>query len=267
MHSATAGKGLKIVGYSVGYIAVFLCFLFVIAPSILLVMAAFSEAEYFSFPPTSFSTKWFVEMFETVSYQKSVLQSVKLAAIATLGATLFAVPAALAVKKKANAGVESFILSPLFFPSIIWALGLIQFFSIIGISRTFLSLVLAHMVMIMPFIFRIVLQSMRELNPTLEEASYSLGAGKWNAFRTVTLPLIIPGVIVGAVFGFLTSFTDVTLTMFISSKGVATFPVRVYSEQIEGLNPVIIAWSVVFTVMIFVMSFVGEKVAKWSRFF
>ncbi|MCR8657141.1 ABC transporter permease [Paenibacillus endoradicis] len=267
MHNTASEKSLKLFGYSIGYIAVFLCFLFIIAPSILLVMAAFNEAEYFSFPPKSFSTKWFVKMLETVGYQKSIVQSIKLASISTIGALCFAIPAALAVKKKANASIESFVLSPLFFPSIIWALGLIQFYSVIGISRTLLSIVLAHMVMIMPFIFRIVLQSMRELNPTLEEASYSLGASKWNAFITVTLPLIIPGVIVGSVFGFLVSFTDVTLTMFISSAGVATFPVRVYSEQIEGLNPVIIAWSVVFTVIIFIMSFVGEKVARWSRFF
>jgi len=137
-----------------------------------------------------------------------------------------------------------------------------------GLSGRFVTLVLAHTVMITPFILRVVLQSLREMNSRLEEAAYSLGAGKWSTFRRVILPIILPGVLVGAVFGYLISFTDVTLTMFISSSGNTTFPVRVYSEQrSEGLNMVVLAWSAVITLVIFIISLLGEKFAKWSRYF
>jgi putative spermidine/putrescine transport system permease protein len=100
------------------------------------------------------------------------------------------------------------------------------------------------------------------------EAAQSLGAEKWATFYKITLPLIIPGVLVGALFGFLISFTDVTLTLFISSSGSPTFPVRVYSEQrSEGLNQIVLAWSAIITLVIFILSLIGEKFARWSRYF
>lgn len=267
MHSTAAGKNVGILFKAIYFIAGFLCFLFIIAPSLLLILAAFSEAQYFSFPPTGFSLQWFQEMVQHQGYKSSVVRSIQVSTVAMIVSVAFALPAALAVKKRVNKTVEAFVLAPLFFPTIIWAIGLLQFYGMLGFSRSVFSIILAHTVMIMPFVFRIILQSMREMSGWLEEAAHSLGASKWRTFWQVTLPIVRPGIIVGAIFGFLVSFTDVTLTMFIAGSGEATFPVRVYSEQIQGLNPIILAWSVVFTVIIFVMSFIGEKAAKWSRFF
>ncbi len=267
MLSATTEKGLGWVLKAIYIVAGFCCFLFIVAPSLLLVLAAFSEAKYFSFPPKGFSLHWFQEMAAHAGYRQSVLRSIEIATVSTLLSIGVALPTALSLKKTGNKTIEAIVLAPLFFPLVIWALGLIQFYGMIGFSRSSFSIILAHTVMIMPFVFRIILQSMREMSGWLEEAAYSLGAGKWRTFARVTLPIVAPGILVGGIFGFLVSFTDVTLTMFIAGSGEATFPVRVYSEQIQGLNPIVLAWSVVFTVLIFVMSFVGEKVARWSRFF
>jgi len=248
--------------------AVWLAILFVISPMLLMMVVAFNPADYFSFPPQGFSLRWFAEIPGHTGYRNSVMNSLKLAATATALAVLISIPAALGLRRGDWKALELAVLSPLFFPLVIWSLGLLQLYGMAGINGTFLSLVLAHTVLVMPFIFRVVLQSLRETGTRYEEAAHSLGADKWTAFRKVTLPLIAPGVLVGAVFGFLISFTDVTLTMFISSSGNATFPVRVYSEQrSEGLNQIVLAWSAVITFVIFVISLAGEKLARWSRYF
>ncbi|XID91216.1 ABC transporter permease [Paenibacillaceae bacterium WGS1546] len=248
--------------------AVWLSILFVLAPMLLMVLVAFNDADYFSFPLEGLSLRWFEEMRDNGEYRNSILTSLRLSAVATVISLAISVPATLALRAKGNKLVESIVLAPLFFPLVIWSLGLLQFYGLAGLSGSFVSLVLAHTVMVTPFIFRIVIQSLRDLNPKLEEAAFSLGASKWTAFRQVTLPLIVPGLLVGAVFGFLMSFTDVTLTMFISSSGSPTFPVRVYSEQrSEGLNQIVLAWTAIITFVIFLLSLIGEKFAQWSRYF
>lgn len=252
---------------SVYHSAVWLSFLFVIAPMLLMLLVAFSDFEYFTFPPDKFSLRWFKALPDNVGYRNSIASSLKLASVSAGLALLIAVPASFALRKSGNKAVESFISSPLFFPHVIWSLGLLQFFGMTGIRGSFVSLTLAHAVMLSPFIFRIVSQSLREMNSRVEEAAQSLGAGRWMTFRRITLPLILPGVLVGAVFGFLISFTDVTLTAFISSSGGAPFPVRVYSERNQGLTSIVLAWSAVITFVILILSIVGEKFARWSRFF
>lgn len=247
---------------------VYLAFLFVLAPMLLMVIVAFNKADYFSFPLEGLSFKWFEEMAQNKEYRNSIITSLKLSAVATLISLLMTIPATLVLRHWQVKWVENIMLAPLFFPLVIWSLGLLQFYGVVGIGGSFLSLVVAHAVMVTPFIFRIVIQSMREMNPRMEEAASSLGANKWMIFRKITLPLILPGVLVGGVFAYLMSFTDVTLTMFISSSGSPTFPVRVYSEQrSEGLNQIVLAWSVVITLVIFILSLIGEKFAKWSRYF
>ncbi|HEY8528542.1 MAG TPA: ABC transporter permease [Paenibacillaceae bacterium] len=263
-----AGKALSFAAKALYYGAVALSFLFVMAPSVLMMIVAFNDADYFSFPLKGVSLNWFAEMLENDNYRGSVVNSLKLAVYATALSVLMTLPASLWLYRRTNRFVETVLLAPLFFPLVIWSLGLLQLYGMLGLSGRFITLVLAHAVMVTPFILRVVLQSLREMNRRLEEAAYSLGAGRWSTFRRVILPIIMPGVLVGAVFGFLISFTDVTLTTFISSSGSTTFPVRVYSEQrSEGLNMVVLAWSAVITFVIFLISLLGEKFAKWSRYF
>jgi len=263
-----AGKALSFAAKALYYGAVALSFLFVMAPSVLMMIVAFNDADYFSFPLKGVSLNWFAEMLENDNYRGSVVNSLKLAVYATALSVLMTMPASLWLYRRTNRFVETVLLAPLFFPLVIWSLGLLQLYGMLGLSGRFITLVLAHAVMVTPFILRVVLQSLREMNRRLEEAAYSLGAGRWSTFRRVILPIIMPGVLVGAVFGFLISFTDVTLTTFISSSGSTTFPVRVYSEQrSEGLNMVVLAWSAVITFVIFLISLLGEKFAKWSRYF
>ncbi|TDF95928.1 ABC transporter permease [Paenibacillus piri] len=245
-----------------------LAFVFVLLPMVLMLMVAFSDVEFFTFPPEKLSFRWFKAMLDNRGYMTSIVNSLELASVSAVISTLVSIPAALALRKGGYKAVETVIVAPLFFPTVIWSLGLLQLYGVIGIRGTFVSLTLAHSVMIAPFIFRIVFQSLGEMNSRFEEAAHSLGATKWMTFRRITLPLILPGVIVGAVFGFLISFTDVTLTAFISSSGDAPFPVRVYSEQrTAGLNPIVLVWSTIITVVIFIISIIGEKFARWSRYF
>ena len=189
-----AGKALSFAAKALYYGAVALSFLFVMAPSVLMMIVAFNDADYFSFPLKGVSLNWFAEMLENDNYRGSVVNSLKLAVYATALSVLMTMPASLWLYRRTNRFVETVLLAPLFFPLVIWSLGLLQLYGMLGLSGRFITLVLAHAVMVTPFILRVVLQSLREMNRRLEEAAYSLGAGRWSTFRRVILPIIMPGV-------------------------------------------------------------------------
>ena len=105
------------------------------------------------------------------------------------------------------------------------------------------------------------------MDPELEVAAQSLGAHPVRAFFEITIPSISPGIIVGAIFGFMVSFTDVVVTSFIGGSKFITFPVRMYSElRTEGLDPLAVAVSALVIVVLVIVSFISEKTVQWSRY-
>jgi putative spermidine/putrescine transport system permease protein len=119
----------------------------------------------------------------------------------------------------------------------------------------------------MPYVIRLVLASFSYVNRDIENAAKTLGASPVRTFFEVTMPLVAPGVIVSAVFGFMVSFTDVVIATFVAGARYITFPVRVYSQQrSEGIDPMTIAISAVIMAAIIVLALVGEKFIHWSRY-
>lgn len=252
------------------YLVITLVLLFLLAPIIVVVVASFNGTSYFAFPPEQWSVKWFMVAFQNSEYMDSLKASLIIAFFATLGASILGLPAAIGFSKSdfpGKAFIEQILLAPLALPVLVWALGLLQLFGRLQVRGNLVTLVAAHIILISPYIFRIVSASLAEYNKSLEDAAASLGASPWTTFWKVTLPLILPGVLVGAIFSFMISFTDLVLTLFISSSGFTTFPVRVYSEmRSEGINPMVFAYSTIIVVVVLILSIIGEKYAKWSRY-
>ena len=149
----------------------------------------------------------------------------------------------------------------------IWAIALLQFYAVVNLLGSPVGLVMAHAVLVLPYVARMSLTSFAYVSQNLEEAALSLGASRLRSFVEVTLPLVMPGVIVGAIFGFVISFTDVVVSVFISGVRFIPLPVRIYVEQRgQGLDPTAIAASAVVIAVIIVVELLGERFLKWSRF-
>lgn len=249
--------------------------IYTISPILVIVISAFNASMFFEFPPTGFTLRWFIRFFEVQEYQRSIMTSVRLALSAIAISLAAGIPAAFALdrhKFPGNNFLQGLFLSPLLLPQIIWSIGLIQFYAIVrfaggNLLNTFTGLVLAHAVITLPYVIRMVLSSLKFVDIDLENAAQSLGASPIRTFFEVTIPLIMPGVIVSAVFGFMVSFTDVVVATFVAGARNITFPVRVYTEmRTEGLDPLAVAVSALIVTFIVVLALIGEKTIRWSRF-
>jgi putative spermidine/putrescine transport system permease protein len=187
-----------------------------------------------------------------------------LALSSTLVATVLGTFSALSMARyrfRGREAISAFMLSPILFPTIVLGLALLVFYSRVGLSGSFTGLVIAHSVLTTPFVIRLVMASLAEFDPAVEEASRNLGAGWWRTFLQVTLPLIRPGVLAGAVFAFIISFDELVVTLFLAGPDMTTLPVRIYTYVEFSSDPTI---SAISTMLIVVWMLIGVPV--YARF-
>lgn len=245
--------------------------IFTMAPILMLFVGSFSADNFFTFPPQNgLSLRWFKAFLTSKEFATSLRVSVTVSFCAVIIGLIAGVPTAFAIKRfsfKGRAAINTAVMSSMTLPRVIWAIALLQFYSTLGILGSYPGLILAHSLLVIPYVVRMVLSSLSFINPDVENAALSLGATPVQTFFKITMPLITPGVIVSAFFGFVVSFTDSVVAVFISGVRNITFPVRVYAEQRgQGLDLEAVAGSAVIILVIIIIEAVGEKLFKWSRF-
>ncbi len=152
------------------------------------------------------------------------------------------VPAALAIARYRFPGREAMtalFMSPLMIPHIVLGIAFLRFFTQIGIGGTFVGLVLAHIVIVLPFALRLTLASAIGLDRAVEHGAVSLGASEWVVLRRITLPLVLPGLASGWALAFINSFDEVTMTVFIAAPGTETLPVRMFLYIQDNIDPLV----------------------------
>jgi putative spermidine/putrescine transport system permease protein len=232
---------------------------FILAPIVIVCVVAFTPEGYLSLPTNALSLRWFRAIADYPEFVRAFRDSLWLAALSSTIAVLFAVPAALAVARYRFSGREAmlgFFMSPLLIPHVVLGIAFLRFFTTIGIGGTFVGLVLSHIVIVMPFALRLVLAACTGMDRAVEQAAISLGAGPVTVFRRVTLPLILPGVVSGWVLAFITSFDEVTMTVFIASPSTITLPVRMFLYIQDNIDPLVTSVSaalIFLTVMVMVI--------------
>jgi putative spermidine/putrescine transport system permease protein len=232
---------------------------FILAPIVIVCLVAFTPEGYLSLPTNGLSLRWFRAIADYPEFVRAFRDSLWLAALSSTIAVLFSVPAALAVARYRFAGREAtlgFFMSPLLIPHVVLGIAFLRFFTTIGIGGTFVGLVLSHIVIVMPFALRLVLAACTGMDRAIEHAAISLGAGPVTVFRRVTLPLILPGVVSGWVLAFITSFDEVTMTVFIASPSTITLPVRMFLYIQDNIDPLVTSVSaalIFLTVMVMVI--------------
>ena len=241
-----------------------LILLYLVAPVIVVVATAFTTTAYPVFPPQGFTLQWFERFLGMPEFTEAIRRSALLAFSSTLVATVLGTFSALSLARyrfRGREAISASMLSPILFPTIVFGLALLVFYSRVGLSGSFIGLVIAHSVLTTPFVIRLVMASLAEFDPAVEEASRNLGAGWWRTFLQVTLPLIRPGVIAGAVFAFIISFDELVVTLFLAGPDMTTLPVRIYTYVEFSSDPTI---SAISTMLIVAWMLIGVPV--YARF-
>jgi putative spermidine/putrescine transport system permease protein len=248
------------------FVRVFVAFVLValIAPIIVVVLLSFSSASYLTFPPPALGVRWYREYLGSRDWLAATWLSVEVALSVVVLSTVLGTAATLGLARLPGAVrtvATGLILSPLVVPVIIVAIGVYYAFARYGLVGTWLGLVLAHTCLAVPFVVTSVGASLAGFDRRLEMAALSLGATPWGTFRQVTLPLILPGVLVGALFAFITSFDELVVSLFLSGANAVTLPRRMWEDLRYALDPTIAAVSTL-TILVTVVPMIWVDLAR-----
>ena len=236
-----------------------LIFIFLVGPIFVIIPLSFNELPYFTFTPemlafdpAGYSTKWYQEFFTEDSWQRAVQNSFVIAIFATLISTFLGTLAALGLSRPEmpfRKTIMALLISPMIVPLIISAAGMYFFYARIGIASTHFGVILAHSALGIPFVIITVTATLVGFDHSLTRAAASLGSSPTRTFFVVIVPLILPGVISGALLAFITSFDEVVVVLFVGSVEQRTIPWKMFSGIREEIRPTILA---VATLLVFV---------------
>lgn len=228
-----------------------LIFFFLMFPIMVIVPLSFNAQDFFTFTPqmlaldpAGYSLKHFRDFFTNPDWQHAMRNSLSIAPMATLISVSLGTLAAIGLSQSHvpfKRVIMAVLISPMIVPLIISAAGMYFFFSSIGLQGTYWGVVLAHAILGIPFVIITVTATMVGFDRSLTRAAASLGAGPVRTFYKVQLPLILPGVISGGLFAFITSFDEVVIVIFVGSAGQRTLPWQMFIGLREQISPTILA--------------------------
>jgi putative spermidine/putrescine transport system permease protein len=217
-----------------------------LAPIVIVVILAFSGDGYLRFPPSSLSLEWFARFLGNAQWQRALLSSLIIGAVACAVSTtigFFAAYAFLRVEFRGKKLLLSLLLTPVIVPSIITAIAMYYLAGKLGLIGNLLWLGLCHAVIAMPVVLLILLSALHAVDPNLERAALSLGSSRVRVFFRVVLPIALPGVISAALFAFLASFDELLIALFLAGVRSQTLPVRIWNSLNLQVEPTIAAVS------------------------
>ncbi|MGH6763555.1 MAG: ABC transporter permease [Phyllobacterium sp.] len=246
-----------------------LVLMFLIGPFIIIVAASLSAGDTLAFPPAGLSFKWIIKVFQIESFRASFIVSMALAIFGTLTALVLGIPVSYALaryKLPLGETIKTIVSAPIIVPGIIVGLALLRYLVIpIGFSIT-LALFLAHTALVLPYAVRVVSASMNNLRSDIEEAAVLLGSSRIGAFFRVVLPNIRGGILAAFILGFVTSFNQVPVSLFLSGPGVTTLPIDMISYLETTFDPSIAALSSLLAFMSIGIVFLAERFLGFSRY-
>ncbi|MFQ6775857.1 ABC transporter permease [Cereibacter sphaeroides] len=251
-------------------ILVAVLFLYLLAPVILVFPISLSGDSVLRFPPTSWSLRWYEALFENRAMLGAFWTSLSLAAIVTVLSLVIAVPAAWVMVRMEFRGRDllfNLFTAPLLLPTIVLGLAILIVFASFGLLATMQGLVLAHLVITLPYALRILAVSLATQNMACEEAAKTLGAKPLTVFFRVTLPMLTPGIVAAAALCFLVSFDEVVITLFLTGPRISTLPVELYNYVYNTADPLVAAASVLLILLTLGVILVVERAMGLGRAF
>ena len=245
-----AGRLEKVWYYTFRIICGLILF-FLIAPIVVLIPLSFNAEPYFTFTQemltlkaSAFSTRWYQDIITNPQWIHSIKNSIIIGFFATIFATFFGTLAAWGLSRPQTpfrVPLMGLLISPMIVPLIITAAGMFFFYSKVGLAQTYPGLILAHTALGIPFVIMTVTDTLMGFDQDVIRASASLGAHPVTTFRKVVMPLILPGVISGALFALMTSFDEIVVVLFLSGFEQRTIPRQMWVGIREQISPTILA--------------------------
>jgi spermidine/putrescine transport system permease protein len=241
---------------------------FLYAPIVILVIFSFNDSQLPSFPLSGLTLHWYRQFLSNADLRGALETSAIIAAISSLGAVLLGILASIALVRRrfrAKAPVSALLLSPLVIPYVVFGISLLLFFHAAGIPRSILTVVIGHIVISLPYTILVLMPRLQQIDVSLEEAAYDLGASRLRTFRSITLPLLLPAVLSAFLIAFTTSFDEYAVASFVVGTRV-TFPIYLYSAlRFPNQLPQVIAVAVVvitISLVVVVAAEVGRRFAE-----
>jgi putative spermidine/putrescine transport system permease protein len=256
----------------------FICgaiFFFLIAPILTVMPLSFNAENFFtftpamlSFDPSGYSLKHYRDFFTNPDWQQALKNSVRIAPAATLISVSLGTLAAIGLSQPHvpfRRAIMAILISPMIVPLIISAAGMYFFYSRIGLQGTYIGVVLAHAALGIPFVIITVTATLVGFDKSLTRAAANMGANPVTTFFKVQMPLILPGVISGGLFAFITSFDEVVVVLFVGSAGQKTLPWQMFTGLREQISPTILAVATILVVISILLLTVVEVLRRRSE--
>jgi spermidine/putrescine transport system permease protein len=245
-----------------GYMA--LVYLFLYGPIAVLIVLSFNSSGL----PTAwggFSTKWYAALIENQAIVRSVVNTLIVASVSTLAATAIGTLLALGLERgRPSRLLDTFVFVPMIIPDIVLAIALLSFYHLLRMTLGLHSIILAHVVFNIAFVCAVVRTRLKDFDPTMIEASIDLGASEAATFWRITLPIIFPGVLAGALLAFTLSVDEFIIAFFTAGAGPAstTFPMQVYAMIRFGVTPEVNAIATIVLGVSFTLILLSQRLGR-----
>lgn len=253
-----AGAGRIALRFACGLI-----FVFLMLPLVVLFPISFSSGNYLRFPPPGFSLKWYARYLDDPVWIDATLQSLQVGLATTVLSLAIGIPLAFGLARgtfRGRAVIENGISAPIIVPHIVLSIAIYSLFSRLGLIGEWYGIAIAHTVLALPFVVIVLLSGLRDFDFNLELAARGLGAGHFQAARTVTLPILAPSVYSAAFLAFITSFDELVVAMFISGANM-TLPKKMFDNILTEIDPTVAAVSAIQIVLVSALLLLGT----WLR--
>jgi len=248
---------------------------FLIMPILVIIPLSFNAQDFFTFTPgmlrldpEAYSLKHYQDFFSSSDWQQALRNSITIAPVATLISVTLGTLAAIGLTQPHvpfRGTIMAILISPMIVPLIISAAGMYFFYSRIGLQGTYWGVVLAHAALGIPFVIITVTATLAGFDRSLTRASANMGAGPVRTFFKVQMPLILPGVISGGLFAFITSFDEVVVVLFVGSAGQKTLPWQMFTGLREQISPTILAVATILVAISIALLTVLELLRRRSE--
>ena len=225
---------------------------FLLVPTLCIIPLSFSSGSFLSYPLPGFSLQWYARVLQPDPWMAALKNSLIVGIGATIFSTILGTLAALGLRNPAlpaRSFLLAAIISPMIVPVVISAVGMYFLFARVGLNGSFAGMILAHTALGVPFVVITVTATLKHFDTNLVRAAANMGAGPGYAFRTITLPLIAPGVLAGGLFAFIFSFDEVVVALFLAGSRQRTLPRQMFDGLRENIEPSILAVSTLLTLM------------------
>src|SRR5215468_10349857 len=234
---------------------------FLYAPIVILLIFSFNDSAVPTFPLSGFTFHWYRDFLENADLRSALETSAIIAALSSVGAVVLGVLASLALTRRrfsGKAAVSALLLSPLVIPYLVFGISLLLLFHQLGVPRSLLTVVIGHIVITLPYTILVIVPRLSQIDVSLEEAAFDLGASRLRTFRSITLPLILPAVVSAFLIAFTTSFDEYAVASFVVGTRV-TFPIYLYAAlRFPSQLPQVIAVAVVVLTVSLVVVLAAE---------